>query len=190
MELLATHGMCLVMHVPDYHGQMKSYVALLRAVNVGGTGKLPMVELRALCATAGFHEVRTYIASGNVVLRSAWPEQKVKAALEDVLAQYAGKQVGVMVRSALEMADVIAANPFPHASPNRCIVVFLDQAPTADTLERVSHQRGEEIELGNREIYVHYGAGMADSKLVVHAARTGTGRNLNTVHKLAEMAAM
>ena len=84
---------------------MNAFVALLRAVNVGGTGKLPMTELKAMCEAAGFQSVRTYIASGNVVFQSAKTEAQVKGALEAALAAYAGKPMGVLVRSAAEMAD-------------------------------------------------------------------------------------
>src|SRR5262245_38232826 len=80
------------------------YVALLRAINVGGTGKLPMADLKAMCEEAGFAHVATYIASGNVVFESSAPEAKVKAALEKRLQGYAGKPVGVVVRTAAEMA--------------------------------------------------------------------------------------
>src|SRR5215218_5761068 len=85
---------------------MTSYVALLRAVNVGGTGKLPMADLKALCEAAGFQAVRTYIASGNVVFRSDADAPAVKAALETCLRVYAGKPVGVLVRTAAEVAEV------------------------------------------------------------------------------------
>ncbi|HEX7803623.1 MAG TPA: DUF1697 domain-containing protein [Pseudoxanthomonas sp.] len=166
---------------------MNHYIALLRAVNVGGTGKLPMADLRAMCESAGFQDVRTYIASGNVVLRSASSAAQVKTALESALLRYAGKPVGVLVRTAAEMAAILSANPFPQAAPNRLVVVFLDHAPAADTLATLSHVNGEEVALGARELYVHYGDGMADSKLKIPAARTGTGRNLNTVAKLAKM---
>ena len=167
---------------------MNIYIALLRAVNVGGTGKLPMAELRAMCAAIGFEDVRTYIASGNVVLRSAHDGKQVKALLEKELVRHAGKPVGVMVRTAAEMSAVLAANPFPEAAPNRNVVVFLDSAPALDTLATVSHRNGEEIALGMREIHVHYGDGMADSKLRIPAAKHGTARNMNTVAKLVAMA--
>ena len=110
---------------------MTSYVALLRAVNVGGTGKLPMAELRAMAEAAGFARARTYIASGNLVFASALDEAGVKAALEPRLAAYAGKPVGVMVRTADEMGAVLAATPFPDAAPNRTLAVFLDAPPPA-----------------------------------------------------------
>lgn len=168
---------------------MTNYIALLRAVNVGGTGKLPMADLRAMCESAGFRDVRTYIASGNVVFRSASTAAQVKASLEASLMRYAGKPVGVLVRTAAEMAAVLAANPFPEAAPNRVVTIFLDSAPPTDTLATLSHRNGEEVVLGRRELYVHCGEGMADSKLRIPAAKHGTGRNMNTVARLAAMAA-
>lgn len=170
---------------------MKTWVALLRAVNVGGTGKLPMADLRALCERAGFADVRTYIASGNVVLRGKVGEKQVKAKLETALAAYAGKPVGVMVRTGAELVEVLRANPFAGAPPNRVMVTFLDAAPPVDALETVKYQTGERIALGKREIYVDYSGveGMGALRLQIPAARPGTARNLNTVAKLAEIAA-
>lgn len=168
---------------------MSVYIALLRAVNVGGTGKLPMAELQALCAAAGFERVRTYIASGNVVFDARGSEAQVKAALEAKLEAYAGKKVGVLVRTPAEMKAVLANNPFPDKAPNRTVAIFLDETPPPDAVEKASGVNGEELRLGRREIYVHYGDGMADSKLKIPAAAAGTARNMNTVAKLAEMAA-
>ena len=95
----------------------------------------------------------------------------------------------MLVRSAQEMAEVAANNPFPKAAPNRTMALFLDRAPPADTLSAVRGRKDEEIALGRREIYIHYGDGMAKSKLVIPAAKLGTARNMNTVAVLAKMAA-
>lgn len=168
---------------------MPSYIALLRAVNVGSTGKLPMDDLKAMCVAEGFQEVRTYIASGNVVFSAEWPEPEIKTALENRLTVYAGKPVGVLVRTAREMADVLAANPFPDAPPNRTVAIFLDAPPPADTLDGIRNRADEAIGLGKREIYVAYGGGMAASRLRIQAAANGTARNINTIAKLAAMAA-
>jgi uncharacterized protein (DUF1697 family) len=165
------------------------FIALLRAVNVGGTGKLPMKDLKAICEAAGFAKVRTYIASGNVVLESDRSEARVKAVLEASLAAHAGKPVGVLVRSGAQMAAILKANPFPHGAPNRTVAIFLDEPPEPQALDDVRGRDGEEIAPGLREIYVHYASGMADSKLTIPAARRGTARNINTVAKLAAMAA-
>jgi len=168
---------------------MPKYIALLRAVNVGGTGKLPMATLKAMCRDAGFTAVETYIASGNVVLESKAAPARVKAALEARLLAYAGKPVCVVLRSAAEMLAVLKANPFSDTEPKYTYAIFLDAPPPADTLARVSGQLDEQIRLGEREIFVHYGSGMGRSKLKIPAARSGTARNMNTVAKLAEMAA-
>jgi uncharacterized protein (DUF1697 family) len=168
---------------------MTSYVALLRAVNVGGTGKLPMSELKAMCEVAGFEDVRTYIASGNVVFTSKLAERTVKRALEQQLQDYAGKPVGVTVRSAAELAAVLAANPFAEAPGNRTVAIFLDASAPATALQNVTGEKDEQLALGKREICVHYGDGMADSRLKIPAAKSGTARNMNTIAKLAEMAA-
>ena len=164
------------------------YVALLRAVNVGGTGKLPMRELVAMCEDAGFARVRTYIASGNVVFVSELDEDGVKKALEKRLAVYAGKPVGVLVRTADEIAAVLAANPFGDRAGNRVVAIFLDRKPAADVHREVRNQNDELLALGAREIYVAYAEGMGDSRLLIPAAKAGTARNMNTVAKLTELA--
>ena len=167
---------------------MPVFVVLLRAVNVGGTGKLPMVDLKRLCEQAGFRNVRTYIASGNVVAERQGVETEAKAALEAELQSYAGKPVRVIVRTAAEMAEVVALNPFPERAANATVAIFLDQAPPPDALKNVKGQTNEEVRLSGREIYVHYPDGMGRSKLSIPAARDGTARNMNTIAKLASMA--
>jgi uncharacterized protein (DUF1697 family) len=166
---------------------MNTYIALLRAVNVGGTGKLPMTELRRLCDAAGFRAVRTYIASGNVVFRSAASPQLARAALERQLEAYAGKPVEVVMRTPAELASVLDENPFPAAAGNCLVILFFNGSPPADVLSAVRHQVDEVLHVGRREIYVHYGDGMSQSKLVIPAAIHSTGRNLNTVRKLLMM---
>jgi uncharacterized protein (DUF1697 family) len=168
-----------------------AFVALLRAVNVGGTGKLPMQALKTMCEKLGFAKVQTYIASGNVIFQSAKSEKAVKAALEGALQAYAGKPVGVMVRTVAEIEKVLLANPFPNSPPNKTVAIFLDESPPKDTLKTITGSTGEEVRLGLREIYVHYpeSVSMARSKLKMPAAKNGTARNMNTVAKLAKLAA-
>jgi uncharacterized protein (DUF1697 family) len=168
---------------------MTAYIALLRAVNVGGTGKLPMTELKAMCEAAGFGQVRTFIASGNVVFTSPKSEEAVRTAIEKALEAYAGKPVGVMVRTAAEMADTLKRNPFADRPGNRVVAIFVDGPIPADALDAAKNVKDEEMQLGQREIYVFYGDGVADSRLAIPAAKAGTARNMNTVAKLAEMAA-
>jgi uncharacterized protein (DUF1697 family) len=166
---------------------MPCFIALLRAVNVGGTGKLPMARLKVICEEAGFAKVRTYIASGNVVFENDASETATKTALEAGLEGFAGRKIGVLVRSAVEMAAVLAGNPFGDAPGNRVMAIFLDTLPPADALEAATGMDDEEMSLGRREIYVYYPSGMGRSKLKIPAASQGTARNMNTVAKLAEM---
>jgi uncharacterized protein (DUF1697 family) len=144
---------------------MTNYIALLRAVNVGGTGKLPMADLKAICSDAGFIQVQTYIASGNVVFKSNATPKKVKSELETRLLAYAGTPGGVVVRTASEMAAVLKANPFPKAVPNHTFAIFLDDPPPHDALALAVGVQDEEMRLGARESH------------------------MNTIAKLAEMAA-
>ncbi len=167
---------------------MTAYVALLRAINVGGTGKLPMSELKRLCEACGFGKVRTYIASGNVVFESGETEGAVKTALEKALAAYAGRPMGLVVRSGAEMAQVAKDSPFAGKSATYTVAIFLDAPPPADALEAMAGVANEEVRLGTREIYVWYPDGQGRSKLRIPAAKAGTARNMNTVAKLAEMA--
>ena len=97
-------------------------------------GKLPMADLRAMCESIGLTNVRTYIASGNVVFQSRLSEASVKAKLERCLEEYAGKPVGVLVRTGAELAAVLEGNPFKAQAPNRTVAIFLDAPPPADTL--------------------------------------------------------
>lgn len=168
---------------------MVIYVALLRAVNVGGTGKLPMADLKAVCADAGFHGIQTYIASGNVVFESKASPKKVKTALEARLLAYVGKPVDVIVRTAAEMAAVLKANPFPKAAPNRAVAIFLDEPPPSDALDHAVGVTDEAMRLGTREVFVHYASGIGKSKLKIPIAQGGTARNMSTIAKLVEMTA-
>jgi uncharacterized protein (DUF1697 family) len=167
---------------------MTTYVALLRAVNVGGTGKLPMDELKSMCESLGFSNPRTYIASGNVIFESRLSEHSVSSKLKAQLASYAGKEVGVAVRTGPEMAAVLQKNPFKSEAPNSTVAIFLEEPPAKNALESVTGQQNEKLALGVREIYVHYGAGMGTSKLKIPAAKLGTARNMNTIAKLAKLA--
>ncbi len=169
---------------------MTAFVALLRAVNVGGTSKLPMVELQAIAEQLGLGNPRTFIASGNLVFTSDESEARVTRTLEKALAAHMGKAVPVMVRTAAEMAAVARANPFQDAPGRRVLVIFLADAPPKDAFTHAKGHDGERLALGQREIYVDYcGTLLGRSKLRIPAAEKGTGRNMNTVAKLAEIAA-
>lgn len=165
------------------------YVALLRAVNVAGTGKLSMADLRAMGEALGFTRVRTHIASGNLLFESDLDETTVKASLEARLATHMGKPVPVFIRTAAEMAAVVAADPFPDAHQSRHLVYFMDGAPSVDTITDTRDVQDERMALGSRELYIDYGANIRHTRLKLPKSVVATGRSINTVRKLAAMLA-
>jgi uncharacterized protein (DUF1697 family) len=168
---------------------MTAYVALLRAVNVSGTGKLPMAELKAIGEDCSFRAVRTFIASGNLLFKSEHDEPEVRQRVEQRIENYFDKKVPVFVRSAAEMAEVVASNPFGDDKPSRVMAHFIDEKPTPAMLDEARDLNGERLALGPRVIYVSYGEGIGKSKVKLPAVKQGTARNMNSVAKIAELLA-
>jgi uncharacterized protein (DUF1697 family) len=166
---------------------MTAYVALLRAVNVGGR-QLKMDDLKRIAAELGLNSPRTFIASGNLLFGSDKKEAELKQNFERALETHMGKAVGVMVRTAEELAGVVAANPFADEPGNRVVAIILDEPPPPDAATSATNVADERLALGVREIYVHYPQGQGQSKLRIKAAARGTARNMNTVARLAELA--
>ena len=166
---------------------MTAFVALLRAVNVSGTGLLPMAELRAMGERCGFENVRTLLASGNLLFRAGASEAAVMKALEAELETFFGRRVPVFVRTAAEMRAIARSNPFPDEKGSRNMVFFLAGRPPADFLDRVRGQQDERIALGTREVSVAYGEGIGKSKLKLPDPEGRTARNRNTVEKIADL---
>lgn len=167
---------------------MTVFVALLRAVNVGGTGKLPMADLRALAEKLGFEQVATYIQSGNLVFATGMKREEVFAGLDDALTSYFGKSPGIMLRSLDELETLCVRMPFGDAQPNRVLITFLPGDVPSDALDHMVAPDGEKAMVLGREIVVHYPDGQGRSKLKLRALKPGTARNLNTVRKLLELA--
>ncbi len=169
---------------------MTVFVAFLRAVNVGGTGRLPMSDLREMCNELGLADVQSYIASGNLAFSSDESKVFVKTALEEKLRDYVGKDVGVFVRTASELRAILDKNPFPDRDPKYTVAIFLDRKPPKDALDQATGRNDEDMQLGDREIYVHFGSGMGRSKLKIPAAKEGTARNMNTIRKMVTLSSI
>jgi uncharacterized protein (DUF1697 family) len=135
----------------------------------------------------GFANVRTYIASGNLLFDSDLPEPEIAARLSSEVQAFFGKAVPVLVRSAAEMHAIAATNPFPDEPGSRNMVFFLAAPAPADLLDTVRGQAGERIAMSGREISVAYGEGIRKTRLIIPAAKAGTGRNRNTVARLAAL---
>lgn len=166
---------------------MTSYIALLRAVNVGKR-QLLMSELKGIGEELGLASPRTFIASGNLLFTSGKDENDLRTMFEERIRKHMGAEVPVMIRTAQEMAEVAASNPIADLPGNRIYAIFLNGPPPADAIESARNVNDERMALGGREIYVGYPGGMGTSKLKIPAAAKGTARNMNTIAKLAELA--
>lgn len=165
------------------------WAGLLRAVNVGGR-TLTMAALKKSAAEAGFTEVATLLASGNVVFTASGPERSVRATLEQAIARNAGFTVEVMLRSKPQLGALLKANPFADSSGSRVLLCFLDAAATAGLAQRLAEVAvNERIQVGEHEVWIDFVDGIGRSKLAARLPalvkpRLVTGRNVNTVTKL------
>ena len=174
---------------------MHSYVALLRAVNVGGTAKAPAAALKTIAEGLGFEDVQTLLQSGNLTFRADGEPQTLEAKLERAFAAELGLSTEVMVRDAADWSALIAANPFPKESkrdPSHVLAVVTKDQPRPEGVKALQDYPGpERIEAGERVLYIVYPEGIGRSKLNgapgwKKLGCSGTGRNWNTVLKLAE----
>jgi uncharacterized protein (DUF1697 family) len=173
-------------------------VAFLRAVNVGGTGKIAMAELRTLAEDIGLADAKTLLQSGNLVFEAG---TRSAATLEELLErEIAGRldvKTDVMVRTARQIKAVLARNPFPRqaeSDPGHLHVHFLKAPASAAAVASLTAAiRGREIVGGSGgEVFIHFPDGAGASRLTGavierHLGARGTARNWNTVTKLAEM---
>ena len=168
---------------------MPVYIALLRGINVGGSGLLAMKDLAAMCGKLGFAKARTYIQSGNAIFECGLKEDAVRRKLEEALLARMGKRIDVMIRTAEELRAAFEANPFPDREPAKVAVFFLAGEPPVEQLRELVGPAGEQVRPGRREIYVYYPEGMGRSKLKLPlGGASATVRNVNTVAKLAALA--
>jgi uncharacterized protein (DUF1697 family) len=179
---------------------MPTYIALLRAVNVGGYGKLSMADFRTLLVGLGFANVRTYIQSGNAVFDAPGSAANAGVAIAAGLQKLMGARVDVVVRTHEELTNLIAANPFAEEAADgaRVAVSFLagEAAPAArpafQAIQEKYPQRRDRFHVAGEHIYFHFPEGAGETKFTGKALERaigvpGTGRNWNTVLKLHEM---
>jgi uncharacterized protein (DUF1697 family) len=179
---------------------MGLHVALLRGVNVGGNQMVAMADLRAMFGRLGLGEARSLLQSGNIVFES---EGRTTAQLEAMLEAEAMKRFKLpapfFVRTAREWEAAVAANPFPAAAksdPGHLVVLFLKKAPVPAVIQSLQAAivGREQVQAAGRQAYIIYSDGIGRSRLtpgIIEAklGQRGTGRNWNTVLKLAALAA-
>ena len=178
---------------------MTTHIALLRAINVGGAKPIGMADLRGFFGELGCEDVRSLLQTGNIVFRSG---AKTGTALERLLESEAEQRLGLstafFVRSASEWGAIVARNPFPKqaaADPAHLLVMFLKGAPPASSEKtlQAAIQGPEIVVLVDKQLYVVYPAGIGRSKLTnklieSKLGTSSTGRNWNTVLRIAELA--
>lgn len=174
-------------------------ISMLRGVNVGGHRLIKMDSLRALYESLGLRDPQTYVQSGNVIF---WTTERNLARLAqrigDGIEQSFGFRPGVMLRTAAEMRDVIARNPFARRrglEPSRLLVNFLAADPSPEARDKILQIKTdpEELHIDGRELYIYFANGMGRSKLSPAVLErtlqtSGTGRNWNSVTKMLEIA--
>jgi uncharacterized protein (DUF1697 family) len=168
------------------------YVALLRAVNVGGKNKVPMAELRGLIESLGHTDVSTFIQSGNVIFSAA--KSVTPKSLETAISKRLHVDTTAVLRTPSELEKVVKANPFARADTSKLHVGFMTQKPSTAAVSALDAERfrPEEFAIRGRELYLHLPNGMGRSKLPAYLDRQlkvpNTVRNWNTVTKLIELA--
>ena len=174
---------------------MTTYVALLRAVNVGGR-KVPMKDLQALFEAQGHQDVVTYIQSGNVVFdgkgKAAGLAEELAAAIEDTF----GLRTPVVLRTRAELAKIVERNPYlaRGVDPTKLHVMFLGGKPTAKAIGALdpARSRPDEFTVLGKEIFILAPNGVGRSKLTIdwfekRLGTVATNRNWNTVNKLLDL---
>lgn len=176
---------------------MLRHIALLRAINLGATRKVPMAELRALLEELGFEHVRTHLQSGNAIFDARGEPAAVGRLLEERLEERFGFAVPVMVRTRDELAAIVEADPLGDVAtdPRRLQVLFLAGPLDHDRLGELDPDdyAPETFRLGEREIFVWSPEGVQGSRALkaLSDKRIGvaaTARNWRTVTKLLELA--
>lgn len=176
---------------------MNTFVALLRAINVGGKNKVSMSELKALFSSLELEDVVTYIQSGNVVFRSPTRSaHDLAAGIEQRVAEAFRISVTVLLRTPAELEEIANGNPFlcRGVDLSKLYVVFLDSPPTAEAIAQLDPERSppDEFSPRGREIYLRLPNGAGRSKLTIDyfERRLGvaaTARNWKTLVKLLEL---
>ena len=181
---------------------MPTHVALLRGINVGGGGKVPMAELRELLASLGHTDVKTYIQTGNIVFTPPHGDAgKLAAELQDAINSSFGVKTFAVVLTKADLAKVITSNPYPdEPNPKWVHGVFLVADPQQAQHDRVAEAVAAVAEKGSRDeativgrtLYLHTPDGFGTSELAKELLMknrrdplaNGTARNWSTITKL------
>jgi uncharacterized protein (DUF1697 family) len=170
---------------------------LLRGINLGPRNRIAMPALRSALSSDGLQDVRTYVQSGNIVLSTDAPPEKLGRHVRELIAQQFGLDIAVIVRTRDELAEVVGRNPLGDVAkdPKRYQVSFLESELEPASLERLAALAApsESLAAIGRELYAWHPEGVARSKLWAALAGprlgvTATARNWTTVTQLLALA--
>lgn len=178
---------------------MPVLISMLRGVNLGPHNRIKMDALRAMYASLGLEDPRTYVQSGNVIFRTKEKNtQKLGTKIQDAIEKKFQCRPAVILRSTDELRRTIAASPFSgrrNLEPGKILVTFLADAPPADAASKLDAFKSypEEVHLNGREMFIYFPNGAGRSKLPWSQVEkflkvTGTARNWNTVLAMLEIA--
>jgi uncharacterized protein (DUF1697 family) len=175
---------------------MKTYIALLKGINVGGHKKVPMAELRDLLKNAGFQNVQTYIQSGNVIFQSSEKAKELETKIQNLISIQFGFEVSVIIKSNKELQSILDASPFSKEKKEKSYFIMLNRIPESNLVEEVDQLQyeNEEIVIKKDGLYFYCSTGFGKTKFNMNTYErklkvTGTARNYNTMLKLLSLSA-
>jgi uncharacterized protein (DUF1697 family) len=186
-------GECAATSAMDEDGDVATYVAFLRGVNLGPNNKISMPELRAMAEDLGFSDVATYINSGNLIISSPKKAATVEQEISQGIKNTFGRPIDVTVRTPAQLKKIVADNPYPDGNPSQVTVAFLMKAPAKDAKDRVAAVAAdyEPFTFAGQQVYVNYSQGIGKSKLAEKFSAiigvSATVRNIRTVEKVVEL---
>lgn len=175
---------------------MKTYIVLLRGVNVSGKNIVKMAILKDLLIKNSFKNVTTYIQSGNIILSSDLEKDVIATKVQQLIFDHFQLQIAVFCLDLNEMETALKNNPFTdNIEPNKLFFTFLNEEPSVDLLADLAKIdfANDQFKVIDKVLYFYLPNGMSNSKLNNNFFEkklkvTATGRNLNTMHKLIDLA--
>ena len=176
---------------------MKTYIVLLRGINVGGHKKVPMADLRTLLTQIGYKNVQTYIQSGNVILQaSETSTTKIENEVHHAIQNHFGFDVSVIAKTREELHLIFANCPFSEAKKEDSYFILFNKVPElilVEEVEKIQHDN-EEFVIINDGLYFYTAAGYGRTKFNMKTFEkilkvSGTSRNFKTMVKLLSLSA-
>jgi len=174
---------------------MKTYIALLRGINVSGQKKVPMAELREVLSGLGFGNVQTYIQSGNVIFQSSQEKiSELEHLIQEALKSHFGFEVSVLVRTVSDLNYILDNCPFTNEKKINSYFTLLHSVPDSNLVEeiRTVNYPNEEFIITNNCVYFYPSTGYGNAKCNNNFFErklkvTATTRNYKTMAKLLSL---